>query len=186
VDKATFIDDERWRGTNNELAVELGSTGDDQRLRAALAQIWTHRAVRAGPWKEIEDFDSPSIPAEQGGASPLYGLIEVEAGKVTGRSRHHQSHRCPRGRLGLAEREWQGSYEGSQHWIEIPPLSKPGLSHRVADVLLMVPSFRVLPRSVEPHRRRIGARWIETLHRQAIRRPLELSTFTQEANDNLP
>lgn len=88
MDRDTFVCDENWFGSYYELAIELGPTGDDERLCTALEHVWSLPQLR-GSWIAKSDFDLQSSPIEcrDGIVFSRYGVItltsEISVGCVT-------------------------------------------------------------------------------------------------------
>jgi hypothetical protein len=88
MDRDTFVCDENWFGSYYELAIELGPTGDDERLRKALEHVWSLPQLR-GSWIERHDYDLHSSPIEcrDGIVPSRYGVLrltpEISVGCVT-------------------------------------------------------------------------------------------------------
>lgn len=76
---------ENWLGSYYELAIEVSTAPDDQRLRASVEQLWSCTAVVAGPWLDKEvtrDMAIPRLPAVEEMAAS-YGVLRIpELGDV--------------------------------------------------------------------------------------------------------
>jgi len=55
VEHATFNKAENWHGSYYELCIELGPSGHDDRLLAALRRLWSFPAL-GGPWSDRDSF----------------------------------------------------------------------------------------------------------------------------------
>jgi hypothetical protein len=78
LDRGIFTKPENWHGYYCELALELGSAGDDGRLALALAALWCHPALR-GPWRERERFgQTAEAPDAAESSHHLYGVAALD------------------------------------------------------------------------------------------------------------
>lgn len=78
MDREAFINLENWYGTYYELCIELGPTGDDARVAAALRALWSHPALQ-GPWRDRASHES-SPEVEFGDLPVLYGVAKIHEG----------------------------------------------------------------------------------------------------------
>ncbi len=88
MDRAIFECDDNWLGSYYELCMQLGPTGDDSLLCAAIGHVWSQPELR-GSWNTRCDYGGPSAPIEcrDGHVDPRYGIIaltpDVSVGCVT-------------------------------------------------------------------------------------------------------
>lgn len=85
MDLETFVADENWLGSYYELCLELGPTGDDERLANAVATLWSQPQL-FGYWNDRVLYKQPPSPIEitDGFISPLYGIISLDCGQQLG------------------------------------------------------------------------------------------------------
>lgn len=85
MDTSIFQHSKNWSGTYYELALELGPTGDDDRLLSALRFLWQQPQLR-GPWACREDFGKPAAPLSITSRMwpSHYGIMQLEGGKELG------------------------------------------------------------------------------------------------------
>jgi hypothetical protein len=85
MNREAFLAEDNWCGSYYELCLELGPTGDDERLIDAVTSLWAHPHLR-GPWIERGLFDRPPSPkpAAGGHVSPLWGVIALSSGQQLG------------------------------------------------------------------------------------------------------
>jgi hypothetical protein len=70
---------ESWLGSYYELAIEISTTPDDERLRAGVDRLWSASVFVGGPWPDklaTRDTVLPQLPREEEMAAS-YGLLRI-------------------------------------------------------------------------------------------------------------
>lgn len=85
MDRETFLNDDNWLGSYYELCLELGPTGDDGRLKNAVAHLWS-RPQLDGSWTDRASCNEnpPPIEFSDGFIPPRYGIITLTSGDRLG------------------------------------------------------------------------------------------------------
>ncbi|MFB7909753.1 MULTISPECIES: hypothetical protein [unclassified Kitasatospora] len=83
---ASFREPGNWLGGFYELAIEVGPTGDDDRLAAALAAVWTAAGVEGCvTGRDAEPEEQPEAPctlASLAGTGHLQGRVRLPEGQL--------------------------------------------------------------------------------------------------------
>ena len=84
MEHATFIKAENWHGSYYELCIELGASGHDHRLLAALQRLWSFPTL-GGPWREHDEFGADPYEVTIAGVSDrFYGTLAIPDADTVG------------------------------------------------------------------------------------------------------
>ena len=85
MDRDTFLNESSWLGSYYELCLEIGASGDDQRLNSAVANLWAQPQLHGG-WADRASYPQPptALGFADGFVQPRYGAFTLSSGHRLG------------------------------------------------------------------------------------------------------